>query len=283
MNYRHAYHAGNFADVFKHGILVLLLEHLKRKPGPFFVLDTHAGTGDYDLRSAEAEKTGEHRSGIDRLDAAPTIPEPLGPYVRLVRAANGPGPLRRYPGSPWIIRALLRPCDRLIACELHPADAETLAAQFAGDRQVAASRMDGYQALKALLPPRERRGLVLIDPPYEDRDETNRILGAIALGLRRWATGIFAVWYPIKERAAVWRFHDRLAELGLPRTLVAELTVAEEDDPFRLNGCGMVIVNPPWRLDEILASTLPALRGILSPGVGASRVEWLVPETDAAR
>lgn len=282
MNYRHAYHAGNAADVFKHAVLAMLIGHLKAKPAPFRVLDTHAGIGRYDLRAEAALKTGEWLAGIGRLAAADGLPPEIAPYLDAVRALNpgppdGDGP-RWYPGSPRLVRHLLRPDDRLSAVELHPEDARALKAEFAGDRQVAVHRMDGYLALKAHLPPPERRGLVLIDPPFEATDEFDRLAKGLALAQRRWPGGIKALWYPIKERAAVWRFQDAVERSGVPKVLVAEMTTRPEDTHTRLNGSGMLIANPPWRLDETLREVLPALHRALGTGEGGARVEWLVPE-----
>lgn len=279
MNYRHAYHAGNFADVVKHAVLVLLLRALRAKDKPFAVLDTHAGTGRYDLSSAAAQKTGEYRDGIARLLAA-AVPPPLAvPYLDLVRAANaGRAELAVYPGSPLLARALLRPGDRLVPVELHPEDAATLRALFRGDPQVAVHRRDGYEALKALLPPSERRGLVLIDPPFEAADEAERLIAGLRAAAARWPGGIYAVWYPIKARAPVERFHAGLAMTGLRRLLLAELTVFAAEHPDRLNGCGLVLVNPPWRLDEQLRALLPGLQPVLARDGGRWRLDWLVPE-----
>lgn len=281
MNYRHAYHAGNFADVVKHAVLVLLLRALRTKDKPFAVLDTHAGIGRYDLTGAEAQKTGEFRDGIARLLAAAAPPPLALPYLDLVRAAGGLGREDApavYPGSPLLARMLLRPGDRLVLVELHPEDAAALRALFRGDPQVAVHRRDGYEALKALLPPPERRGLVLIDPPFEAPDEAERLTAGLRMAAARWPGGIYAVWYPIKARAPVERFHAELTLTGLRRLLVAELTVFAADRPDRLNGCGMVLVNPPWRLDEHLRELLPGLQPILAHDGGGWRVEWLVPE-----
>lgn len=278
MNYRHAYHAGNFADVIKHATLALVVEHLKRKDAPFFTLDTHAGIGAYDLASIPAEKTGEWRQGILPVMEAPGHPPELEPYLEAVRALNGDGGLRWYPGSPALVRALLRPIDRMAAVELHPEDAEILRARFFGDRQVGIHHMDGYQALKALLPPAERRGMVLIDPPFEVRDEFDRIRKGLIQAQKRWPTGLYGIWYPIKGRAPIDRFYADLSMSGLPKTFAAELLVRPDDDPTRLNGCGLVLVNPPWKLDEALSNLLPWLAAVLAPGTGGHRLDWLVPE-----
>lgn len=278
MNYRHAYHAGNFADVHKHATLALVLEHLKRKEAPFLYADTHAGIGAYDLASVQAEKTGEWKDGIGRVLEAGAPPDELAPYLAAVRALNPDGGLRFYPGSPAVAAALARPEDRLALCELHPEDAETLRRRFAADRRVGVHHRDGYEGLKALLPPPERRGLVLIDPPFEVRDEFDRMRKGLAQALKRWSNGLYALWYPIKNRAPIDRFHADIAMLGVSKALVAELMIRKGDDPTKLNGCGLVVINPPWKLDESLAALLPWLAKVLAPGEGGHRVEWLVGE-----
>lgn len=302
MNYRHSYHAGNFADVLKHTVLALILDYLCRKPAPYMVLDTHAGTGVYDLAAPQSQRTGEYQHGITRL-WAPAFAWPAGllPYRAALLAAQVP-PLsthaassgggagvwagdvpRYYPGSPAIARHFLRPQDRLLLNEYHPEDARQLKRSMAGQRQIAVHSLDGYRTLKAFLPPPERRGLVLIDPPFEQADEWAQLVAALVTGYRRWPTGIYALWYPIKERAAVWRFQEALERTAIPRQLMVELTVHPENDHTRLNGCGMLLVNPPWQLDETLAALLPVLHCALAvAGAGSTRVEWLVPETVSA-
>ncbi|AWK87135.1 23S rRNA (adenine(2030)-N(6))-methyltransferase RlmJ [Azospirillum thermophilum] len=279
MNYRHIFHAGNPADVMKHAVQALILTHLRAKEAPFCVLDTHAGIGRYDLASVEAQKTLEFEEGIACLYGRPAPHPAVFPYLDAVAALNGGGALRWYPGSPRIARALMRPQDRMVLAELHPADAGTLKEEFAGDRQVAVHETDAWLALKAYLPPKEKRGLVLVDPPFEQPDEYGRMAEALAKAHRRWSTGIYALWYPIKERPAVWRFHDAIERAAIPKTLVAELTWHPEDTHLRLNGCGLVIVNPPWRLDETLREMLPALHGALPHSGGGAKVDWLVPES----
>lgn len=278
MNYRHAYHAGNFADVQKHAVLALIVEHLKRKDGAFRYIDTHAGIGAYDLGSEQAEKTWEWRDGIGRVLAETAPPEELAPYLAAVEAVNPGGGVLHYPGSPAVVAALARPTDKLALCELHPEDAETLRRRFRADARVGVHHMDGYTALKAMLPPPERRGLVLIDPPFEQRDEFTTMRKGLAQALKRWSTGLYALWYPIKAREPVARFHADLAMLGLPKTLVAEIMVNGDDAPDRLNGAGLVLVNPPWKLDEALGNLLPWLARVLAPEGGFHRLDWLVQE-----
>jgi 23S rRNA (adenine2030-N6)-methyltransferase len=257
MNYRHAFHAGNFADCMKHALLVRLLRALAAKPTPFRVLDTHAGIGAYDLSSPEAERTGEWRDGIGRLR---DITEgPLADYVALAGSAG------EYPGSPVLIRALLRPQDFLSACELHPDDAATLRARFRRDPQVAVHLRDGWEALKGLTPFPEKRGLVLVDPPFEQPGEYERMAEGIALVSQRFRAAVQACWYPIKHRAPVRAFHDSLRASGVRDLVAAELWLREPTDPQRLNGCGLLVANPPWRFEEqggeILAALLARLGG----------------------
>ncbi|MFN4283396.1 MAG: 23S rRNA (adenine(2030)-N(6))-methyltransferase RlmJ [Alphaproteobacteria bacterium] len=288
MNYRHIYHAGNFADVFKHIALCRILAHLTAKDAPLFLLDTHAGIGRYDLQAEEALKTGEAAGGIQRLLAEPEPPPLLAEYLAAISDMNpGPGPLaerlRFYPGSPRFLRAGMRGTDRLAACELHPEDAKTLAREFAGDRLTRVEPMDGYLALKALLPPAERRGLVVVDPPFERRDEFDLLAKGMIAAYRRFATGVYALWYPVKGRRPVDAFHADLAASGTRKILVAELMIRGGDDPERFNGCGLVLVNPPWKLDEELRALLPYLARVLraDPLSAAPlrwRVDWLVGE-----
>ncbi len=251
MNYRHAFHAGNFGDCVKHATLVWLLRALMRKPTPLFVMDTHAGVGRYDLDTGPAARTGEWRNGIAKL--LDDTPAPLADYVGLVRS------LGLYPGSPAIARALLRPDDQLACCELHPEDVAALRRHFAHDRQVAVHHRDAWEALGALLPPRSRRGLVLIDPPFEDPQEFSALSAGLALGQQRFSTGMFAAWYPIKQRAPSRQFLADLQKLGIRDIVTAELFLREPIDPARLNGCGMLVINPPYLFEQELPPILDAL------------------------
>jgi 23S rRNA (adenine2030-N6)-methyltransferase len=251
VNYRHAYHAGNFGDCMKHAVLLWLLRALQRKPSPIFVLDTHAGAGRYELAGGPAERTGEWRGGIGRLLDDP--PSDLADYVNLI------GKLGLYPGSPALIRSLLRPDDRLACCELHPDDYAALRRLFARDPAVAVHRRDAWEALPALLPPKERRGLVLIDPPYEDRHDFAHLAAGLQAGHRRFSTGVFAAWYPIKHRSPVREFFAALRDGHIRDIVAAELTLRDPVDPGRLNGCGMLVINPPYHFEAEVAPMLNSL------------------------
>ena len=258
VNYRHAFHAGNFADCMKHALLLWLGRAMGRKPAPFCLLDTHAGAGRYELGSGPAAHTGEWQAGVGRLlDASHPA---LEDYLDVVRS------LGLYPGSPRIARALLRPGDRLVCCELRPDDAAALRGLFRGDRQVQVHRRDGWEALGALLPPAERRGLVLIDPPYEAPDEFARLARALRAARGRFRTGVYAAWYPIKHRAPGRAFHAAVAASGVRDVVAAELLLREPLDPARLNGCGLLVVNPPWGFEAEVPPILAALQAGLGDG-----------------
>jgi 23S rRNA (adenine2030-N6)-methyltransferase len=285
MNYRHVYHAGNFADVLKHSVLALVIERLKRKDTAFRIIDTHAGIGLYALNHGPAERTGEWRDGIGRLigpDADP-IPDKvipaLEPYLDAVRAENVAidGAITRYPGSPLIARHLMRRGDTLVVNELHPDDHRQLATQFEKDKQVRVLGVDGWHALKSLLPPKERRGVVLVDPPFEEAGELRRLAEGLAEARERFDTGTYLLWYPIKDLKPIATFHRTITAVGFGKVLVAELMIRPARHPEKLNGCGLVIVNPPWQLDHELNVLLPFLaRRLAIPGLdGGSRVEWL--------
>lgn len=275
MNYRHAFHAGNFADVLKHAVLALCVEHLKLKEQPFRVVDVHAGRGLYDLAGIEAGKTLEWIDGIGRLvgmDAAPpptAIAELLGPYLAVVRRFNPEGRLSQYPGSPLIARSLMRECDALVLNELHPEERTALGDLFAHNRQAKVLGVDAYDAVKSLLPPKERRGLTLIDPPFEARDDFEKLVEALIEANKRFATGMMILWHPIKERAAVRRFAAAAASAGFEKTLRCELYVRAHEDETRFNGCGLYLVNPPWTLKAALEKLGPFLAERLAKGEGA--------------
>ena len=282
LSYRHAFHAGNHADVFKHLVLTLLVRSLLNKDKPFFYLDTHAGAGRYHLNSEMAKKNREFDTGIGKLWREHRLPDVVQPYMDAVRMTNPGRELHWYPGSPRVVRPWLRESDRVTLCELHPSDASIITTEFAGDRLVRIETVDGYHALKAMLPPPERRGLIHIDPPYELRDERRRVLNAVSEGYRRWATGIYAIWYPIQDRATADDFLRRFKRLGIPKVLAAELCI-QPNEPLRLNGSGMIIINPPWLLESQLKEALPWLwEKLASGGEGRWRVEWLAGERPPA-
>ena len=279
MNYRHAFHAGNFADVVKHATLARIISHLKEKPAAFRVIDTHAGAGLYDLAGPEASRTGEWRAGIGKLlqaTLAPGARDLLAPYFDTVASFN-PERLRLYPGSPAFTRAWLRPQDRLVACEREPDAARALALNMRADARVKAVAIDGYTALNAYVPPKERRGLVLIDPPFERKDEFDQLSDGLAAAHRKWPTGIYMLWYPIKNTRETAAFSRRLAGLGIARILRVELELAGKRDPLRLAGSGLILVNPPWTLEGELAVLLPGLAQALGGRQGV-RVDWLAGE-----
>jgi 23S rRNA (adenine2030-N6)-methyltransferase len=286
VNYRHAYHAGNFADVVKHAALARLVEYLKLKDKAFRVVDTHAGIGLYDLSSDEARKTGEWREGIGRLMQARLPAEAealLAPYLDAVRAANGGGAVERYPGSPWIARHLMRRQDRLSAIELHPQDAARLKALFAGDIQARVIELDGWLALGAHLPPKEKRGLVLIDPPFEEPDEFGRLVEGLKAAHRRWPGGIYALWYPIKDQAAVAAFRRSLADAGIPRIIDVAFELRPASREPQLDGSGLIVVNPPYTFEAEMRAILPALHAGLGARPGAGwRIERLAGEDSEA-
>jgi len=291
MNYRHAYHAGGFADVVKHAVLCRMIAHLRQKPAAFRVIDTHAGAGVYDLAGAEAGKTGEWRNGIGRLigqdahDArAESLPAEartlLAPYLDAVAAFNPGGKLVAYPGSPALVQAMLRRQDRLIACELEPQAAAALAGRLRGDPRAKALAIDGWTALAAYVPPKERRGLVLIDPPFEQPGEFSRLAIGLEAAHRKWSTGGYLLWYPIKDAAEGTAFVRKLSRLGIGKMLRVELIVATASEDLGLRGSGLIAVNPPWTLHDDLKGLLPTLAAALGrAGKTATTLDWIAGET----
>ena len=275
MNYRHGFHAGNHADVLKHALLIALVERLQEKPGGLFLLDTHGGRGQYALDGAQAQRTGEWREGIGRLRGGP--PEPaLANYLR--RCADSGGE-NRYPGSPLLLADLLREQDRLAACELQDEEFAALRALLGARPRVAVHHRDGYEAAPALVPPAERRGLILIDPPYElQRDEFALIRSCLQRVLERWPQAVVALWYPIKQRQALRAPLRRLAALPVKQALALELLVQADDSPLRLNGSGMLMLNPPWRFAERAGEILTALGRKLCRPDGGVQSSWLKQE-----
>lgn len=289
MNYRHAFHAGNFADVVKHVVLARILAYLGRKDAPYRVIDTHAGAGLYDLQGDEARRTGEWEGGIGavlRHSFAPDIAALLAPWLEAVRAVNVPAQdaalaadLRHYPGSPLIAQALTRPQDRLLFCETVAGVRAALTESVGRDARAKVLATDAWQALHAYLPPKERRGLVLVDPPFEEPGEFHRLAEGLVEAHRRWSTGIYALWYPIKDVRAVDAFRREIERTGIPKTLSVQFDLRAVRQADTMTGCGMVIVNPPFTLAEELRALLGALAPVLATdGTGRARVGWLTPE-----
>ncbi len=294
MNYRHHFHAGNFADVLKHVLLVRLVRAMQQKPKPFVYLDTHAARGMYDLAAAATGDTltrvPEWPDGIGRLWLRSDLPVAVADYVDLVRRfdrlhGNLDSMVRFYPGSPRLVAMLAREHDRLSLCEMHPAEFGALRDQFSRERRETGARVsvhetDGYVGVRAMLPPAERRALVLIDPSYEAQDEFAQAATALEAGLGRFPSGVYALWYPLTERARVSEFLAAITSINPPPTLVAELGVAGDDSARKLKGCGLVIVNPPWQFDREAGEIVRYLGTVLAlePG-GGGRVTWLIEET----
>lgn len=288
MNYRHHYHAGNYADVFKHVLLLQLVRGMQRKEKGFLYLDTHAGRGSYDLSLPAVLPDGrsrepEHPAGVGRFVSADGLPGAIREYLEIVsrhneRRGGEAGTLKHYPGSPWMVRAALRPQDRMVLCELRPDDAEALDFEFARERGVKVLAMDGYTALKAQLPPPEKRALVLIDPPFESKAEFADIERGVAEALRRLPGAVIAIWYPITDRARTDQFQATLRALAVP-ALFAELNIAGDGSQLRMKGCGVLVLNPPWQIENEFRAVLPTLRERLRVDEQATtECAWLVPE-----
>jgi len=270
MNYRHIFHAGNFADVAKHVGLVCLLERLAAKGKPFAYVDTHAGAGLYDLGRSEARRSGEAGEGIRRLATGPAPEGVIGRYLQLVRSFQPHADaLDVYPGSPLIAQRMMREADRALLCELQPEQARLLRQQIGTDRRFGIHQRDGYEGLGALLPPQPRRGMVLIDPPYEQEHELQRLIPVLEQATRRWPTGIFVVWYPIKHRRDLRGFYRQLAGAGIGPVLLAELGVRPGDNDTRLNGSGLAIIRPPWQIEQTLTTAWSELARRLGDAGGA--------------
>ena len=265
LSYRHAFHAGNHADVLKHFIEVQLLHYLAQKDKPFWYIDTHAGAGCYALDSGYATQNAEYESGIARLWQRDDLPAPLAEYVALVKSLNPDGQMKLYPGSPLLALELMREQDRLRLFELHPSDSEILQENFADHgTRVLIQRADGFGALKALLPPPPRRALVLIDPPYEDKQDYQRVVSALREGLKRFSNGVYAVWYPQLQRAEARQLPDQLKQLPVKSWLHVALSVQSPGaDGFGMHGSGMFILNPPWVLNSALEEVMPYLVTVL--------------------
>lgn len=269
LSYRHGFHAGNFVDVHKHITLMLLIKSLKKKDAPFCYIDTHAGSALYDLQSGFAQKNREYETGIGRLWNIRNPPAAIASYLSAVATVNATQKKDRmnpryYPGSPVIAKQLLRPQDRIVLMELHNTEAPLLKKYFTDDSQVSVHHRDGFEGLNALLPPQERRGLVLIDPTYELGDEFERLTKVLIKAWRKWPTGIYAVWYPVQRGQPINQFHNDLRNSGIKKIYLSEIIVVPDTEPNRLSGSGIIIINPPWRFDQVLNKV----------------TEWLVPVLD---
>lgn len=279
LSYRHSFHAGNHADVLKHTVQSLIIKALNEKEKPFLYLDTHAGAGRYQLSSEHAERTGEYLEGIARIWQQDELPEELESYISCVKALNPKGKLRYYPGSPLIARHLLRPGDKLSLTELHPSDYPLLRNEFQKDTRARTERADGFQQLKSKLPPPSRRGLILIDPPYEMKSDYQAVVKGLLEGYKRFSTGIFALWYPVVLRQQVKRICNELETSGIRRILQIELGVRPDSDRFGMTASGMIVINPPWKLEQQMLNVLPwLLKQLVPAGTGHTKVSWIVPE-----
>jgi 23S rRNA (adenine2030-N6)-methyltransferase len=278
MNYRHAFHAGNHADVLKHYVLSSIIRLLSRKEAPFAYIDSHAGVGLYDLQGDQASRTGEYLEGISRLWEAEDVPAALGDYLNILRRMNKDGVLRHYPGSPELARRLARDQDHLQFNEKHPEDGALLKENMARDPRVAVHRGEGWHVARALLPTREKRMLMLIDPPFEQADELKRCVESLNEAIGRMRQAIVAIWYPIKDERQLKRFYSDLEKSSAPKLLRVELFVHPTDDAQRLNGSGLVISNPPWGLEDELREVLPWLANLLGQTQGGWRLDWLIAE-----
>jgi 23S rRNA (adenine2030-N6)-methyltransferase len=278
-SYRHLFHAGNFADVFKHALLARLLIALGAKGKPYFFLDTHAGTGRYDLSHEWAWKAREFENGIARLWERKDIPAALAPYLDIVRAENPKGRLRYYPGSPLFALKLKRADDRAAFTELNQDDCAELQAAVGSARNASVHLMDGYHALSAFLPPAEKRGLVLLDSSFDRAREFPRIVKALKEAHRRWATGVYAIWYPHMDAGSMHEFARSVERSGIRKVLRLELTVGGATETQHMRGCGLLVVNPPWKFDAEARPLLDWLaRALGHDGGGKSKVDWLVRE-----
>ena len=277
LSYRHAFHAGNHADVLKHFVEVQLLQYLAQKDKPFWYIDTHAGAGCYELDRGYAAQNAEYESGIARLWDRDDLPASLADYVALVKGINPDGQMKLYPGSPLVAQQLLRPQDRMRLFELHPTDIEILQENFSGHgTQVLMQQADGFGALKALLPPPPRRALMLIDPPYEDKQDYRRVVSALGEGLKRFANGVYAVWYPQLQRAEARELPEQLKQLPVKSWLHVALSVqGPSEDGFGMHGSGMFVLNPPWTLHGTLQEVMPYLAEVLGEsGAGSFILEF---------
>ncbi|QWF70662.1 23S rRNA (adenine(2030)-N(6))-methyltransferase RlmJ [Methylomonas paludis] len=278
LSYRHGFHAGNHADVLKHSLIALVVQALKQKDKPFVYIDTHAGAGKYALKSQFSQKTGEYQQGIGRLwTNSQALPE-LKDYLGAIRAENTGGELLRYPGSPQLVRRLIRNQDRMLLSELHGTDYDTLYQLFVQDKQVSVAKEDGLLMLEKKLPPIQKRGLILIDPSYEIKSDYTKVVQTLENAYRRFATGIYALWYPVIDRGVTEKMHQRFIASAIPRQLRIEQSICADGAVRGMTGSGMLFINPPWQLHDQALTLLPWLNQVLTDGQGQWQVKWQVPE-----
>lgn len=278
LSYRHGFHAGNFADVLKHSLITLVINALKQKEKPFVYIDTHAGAGKYSFKSEFAQKTGEYQQGIARIWGQTQVPAEIKDYLAAVRAENTGRQLVRYPGSPQLVRRLIRDQDRLQLSELHGSDFESLQQLFAGDKHVNVAQEDGLERLSKKLPPIQKRGFILIDPSYEVKSDYSKVVEALQIAHRHFATGIYGLWYPVIERQMTERMLQQLQQTGIPKQLRIEHCVVADGKQRGMTGSGMILINPPWTLSKQVEVLLPWINQVLTEGQGHWTQEWLVPE-----
>jgi 23S rRNA (adenine2030-N6)-methyltransferase len=279
LSYRHAFHAGNHADVLKHAILVQVLEYMVRKDRPFLYVDTHAGSGLYDLRGDWAEKNREYETGIGRIPPDLSgVPEGMHAYLRIVQALNPQGGLSEYPGSPWIARVILRAQDKARLFELHPNEYQRLHGLFSADRNIKTEQCDGFQALSAVLPPAERRAVIFIDPPYEVKSDYRTVVESVKAAYRKFTSGVYLIWYPSLNRTLTSKLESDFVKSGMRNILLAELSLGSEAGNIGMTTSGMIIVNPPWQLSNSLQRVLPFLQKELAGKDGGYRLQQLVAE-----
>jgi 23S rRNA (adenine2030-N6)-methyltransferase len=279
LSYRHAFHAGNHADVLKHVILVQVLEYMIHKDKPFLYVDTHAGAGLYDLRSDWANKNREYETGIGRIPLdMPGVPEAMHTYLRIVRKLNPDGELSEYPGSTWIARAILRAQDKARLFELHPNEYQHLREHFAVDRKIKTEQGDGFQALSAVLPPAERRGVIFIDPPYEVKSDYRTVVESVKVAYRKFPSGVYLIWYPALNRTLTGKLESDFIKSGMRNILLAELSIGSGAGDIGMTASGMIIINPPWQLSDSLQTLLPFLQKVLANNNGDYRLQQVVAE-----
>ncbi len=279
LSYRHSFHAGNFADVLKHLVQVLIIEALQQKPTPFVYHDTHAAAGRYNLRDKTSEKTGEYKDGIAKVWLRDDIPEVMETYIDIIQSLNPDGQLNYYPGSPLVAKSMIGKTQRMELTDLHPTDLALLEQEFAGDRKVRIQKLDGYKGINAMLPPPQRRALVLIDPPYELKTEHDDAIKGIVAAHKRFSTGIYALWYPVVSRPQVTKFCEKFTKQGIRNILRVELNVKQDTSEYGMTGTGMIIINPPWKLEKQLREVMPFLVKHLGQDSKANfKIEQLVEE-----